>query len=79
MKKIILILFVALLVSCQETSENTILNKYSQNLGTPTSIQEEKQGAMTFYTYYWDNNGKHTELIVSHFKGEWEEIRFNSY
>ena len=79
MKRIFMIMFVILLISCGEDGRDVLLKTYIDQWGQPLTSIEEKMGNVLFVTYEWDNYKGHAKLILSKSKGKWEEVRFTSY
>ena len=80
MKKILLVLVVALFISCgAEDNREELLSVYTAQWGRPTTIVEENMGKVLFVTYTWDSSRGHAKLVLSKAKNKSEEVRFTSY
>lgn len=80
-KAILVLALVSVLASCgvNEAGKKAILDKYTVTWGSPTNTEVEETPAITFYTYTWDTNAGHAELVIGYSNREWSEVRFNSY
>ena len=76
---IVMVLFTAFSCGGDDSGKKAILDPYIVQWGNPNTVNEEAYPNVVFYTYIWDNDKGHAQLVISNVKGKWEQVRFSSY